>query len=45
MFLIKNLVDNSPAYLFSMKCIEKDNHMAEVVHPDMKAFFAGKDTA
>ena len=24
------------------KCIEKDNHMAEIVHADMKALFAGK---
>jgi len=26
------------------KCIEKDNHMAEIVHLDMKALFAGKES-
>lgn len=26
------------------KCIEKDNHMAEIVHTNMKALFAGKES-
>ena len=26
------------------KRIEKDSHMAEIVHPDMKSFFTGKES-